>query len=626
MGYTNKVWQAGDIILAEDLNHIENGIADVYDEKADRNEVSALSTDIDVQRTGLSEVREELTDVHSSMDALENRVDVKADHYEVEIVATELDKTKADLAALDDRVLMKAETHELGAVAGELAAVSARLDQARLDFDELSNYTIPAITSDIAAANVTVDELGTSVDRLYAEKMNITNINAAGQLAAAIDMLEWTASSHASSIQDLATNIGDVAQSVNARVPKPVTNPNGTAGQVLGTNGSGATYWTDPTVPTDEQIGTAVSNWLTDHPEATTTVEDGSITEEKLSADVRNTIENGGGGGDAQVMNNELIMGLQRLEIINKAAADQADYYNSYKEKLIEFSSYFAASDGIGFLSFTDPHNMAPRSNAGAFPFDTPQYVGLTDLHYIRGIYENTPAKWVLCGGDWINSSTTLDEAMMMVGRIPNIIRTEICPEAYTVAGNHDTNEDSGLGRMSSAQLAKLWFDKNIGYYILESTDCACYMLDASWSISSLSDYQWQEIDWVANKLLENTKPHLFGVGHIIGFGSGPYLADALCSLLDAFNQKTSVILHGNTYDFTHATGTWHFCLTGHYHNDTNTTINHIPIIFTRDFGTDRSVDCCYADFGNAVLHMVRIGAGESRDLPIIPNNGYQTN
>lgn len=46
---------------------------------------------------------------------------------------------------------------------------------------------------------------------------------------------------------------------------------------------------------TDEQIALAVSAWLDDHPEATTVVPDGSITEEKLSEDVRRKIESGGG-------------------------------------------------------------------------------------------------------------------------------------------------------------------------------------------------------------------------------------------------------------------------------------------------------------------------------------------
>lgn len=42
---------------------------------------------------------------------------------------------------------------------------------------------------------------------------------------------------------------------------------------------------------TNEQISSIVNNWLNEHPEATTTVVDGSITKEKLSEDIKTLIE-----------------------------------------------------------------------------------------------------------------------------------------------------------------------------------------------------------------------------------------------------------------------------------------------------------------------------------------------
>lgn len=57
----------------------------------------------------------------------------------------------------------------------------------------------------------------------------------------------------------------------------------GEAGQLLRTNGDGSTEWVDVGLPTDEQTAQAVSDWLGDHPEATTTVQDGSLTEAKFS-------------------------------------------------------------------------------------------------------------------------------------------------------------------------------------------------------------------------------------------------------------------------------------------------------------------------------------------------------
>lgn len=43
--------------------------------------------------------------------------------------------------------------------------------------------------------------------------------------------------------------------------------------------------------PTPEQVESAVNTWLDDHPEATTTVEDGSITMAKLDGIVRGAVE-----------------------------------------------------------------------------------------------------------------------------------------------------------------------------------------------------------------------------------------------------------------------------------------------------------------------------------------------
>lgn len=68
--------------------------------------------------------------------------------------------------------------------------------------------------------------------------------------------------------------------------------PGGASGQIL-TKKSGTDYdveWNPVGMPSDEQVGEAVSGWLDDHPEATTTVEDGAITIPKFSQDTRDTV------------------------------------------------------------------------------------------------------------------------------------------------------------------------------------------------------------------------------------------------------------------------------------------------------------------------------------------------
>ena len=66
---------------------------------------------------------------------------------------------------------------------------------------------------------------------------------------------------------------------INAKLDKP--DLTGANGQIL-TYQDGATEWSNVGTPTDAQVESAVSDWLDDHPEATTTVQDGSITDAKL--------------------------------------------------------------------------------------------------------------------------------------------------------------------------------------------------------------------------------------------------------------------------------------------------------------------------------------------------------
>lgn len=54
----------------------------------------------------------------------------------------------------------------------------------------------------------------------------------------------------------------------------------------------GNVEWVDVGQPTDEQTNSAVSSWLNEHPEATTTVQDGAITEPKINVDFLPYIKN----------------------------------------------------------------------------------------------------------------------------------------------------------------------------------------------------------------------------------------------------------------------------------------------------------------------------------------------
>lgn len=64
----------------------------------------------------------------------------------------------------------------------------------------------------------------------------------------------------------------------------------GNPGQVLRTKGNNKTEWADVGAPTDAQAAAAIAAWLNDHPEATTTVQDGSITEAKLNSSLKDEL------------------------------------------------------------------------------------------------------------------------------------------------------------------------------------------------------------------------------------------------------------------------------------------------------------------------------------------------
>lgn len=66
----------------------------------------------------------------------------------------------------------------------------------------------------------------------------------------------------------------------------------GTSGQTLRTNGDGTTEWASVGLPTDAQTAEAVSEWLDEHPEATTTVLDASLTPDKFTLATKKKVIN----------------------------------------------------------------------------------------------------------------------------------------------------------------------------------------------------------------------------------------------------------------------------------------------------------------------------------------------
>ena len=81
-----------------------------------------------------------------------------------------------------------------------------------------------------------------------------------------------------------------VREQVGALKEEKVNKPSATDDGKIPRAKSGNVEWVEVGQPTDEQTNSAVTNWLNEHPEATTTVQDGSITEIKIAESLLNRI------------------------------------------------------------------------------------------------------------------------------------------------------------------------------------------------------------------------------------------------------------------------------------------------------------------------------------------------
>lgn len=84
-------------------------------------------------------------------------------------------------------------------------------------------------------------------------------------------------------VKEFKDQYPDIIEELNKKINAPVFNPNGDLNQVLTSNGDGTTRWEDIEIAYGPAIQEAVNSWLDEHPEATTTVEDGSITMNKFT-------------------------------------------------------------------------------------------------------------------------------------------------------------------------------------------------------------------------------------------------------------------------------------------------------------------------------------------------------
>lgn len=160
----------------------------------------------------------------------------------------------------------------------------------------------------------------------------------------------------------MTTAEGDIDTLETHKVAQPLDEYNqpidGTDGQSLRTKGDGTTEWADVGLPTDAQTAQAVSDWLDDHPEATTTVQDDSLTTAKYK--------------NGSVTTPKIADGA-----VTGAKVDTS-FLKTIENAYVTPEQFGAVGDGVtddtlainNALTFCNEHGCALYAKAGTYIFD----------------------------------------------------------------------------------------------------------------------------------------------------------------------------------------------------------------------------------------------------------------
>lgn len=148
------------------------------------------------------------------------------------------------------------------------------------------------IDEHIRAAQAALDAQGEATLAAFTASLNALTEEQQAAVLAAIDahaeeVISQIPEDYTALTEDIAALKSALSSMDSAKIPFPVSPDSkyGTSGQNLRTLGNGRTQWTDAGLPTDAQTAAAVSAWLNDHPEATTTVQNDSLTNSKYKDD-----------------------------------------------------------------------------------------------------------------------------------------------------------------------------------------------------------------------------------------------------------------------------------------------------------------------------------------------------
>ena len=299
-------------------------------------------------------------------------------------------------------------------------------------------------------------------------------------------------------------------------------------------------------------------------------------------------------------------------------------------EKSDEFSSLIVDATGKveSFVYFSDPHWYQNHSEFG-LASGKEAYI-----HQMKRYFDTTPLDFVLCGGDILQDHVK-SVAVEDLAQYDGVMNKLFLEKYYMMFGNHDDNNqgegdiEGESGRLSTTNCINLNYRKyGRLYYSFKGNNTKFYILNSGqdWD-NNMSQYRWDQIEWLAQELLAGNDEHIIIGLHIVATnkndfdGSVMQFADLVTKLCKAFNERTSVTLssdniqYSNTFDFTGVSvGTIHCAMCGHTHADYMTVVNDIPVyVITTAYNGD--FDLILVDYGANKLKSIRVGTGNDREM-----------
>ena len=291
----------------------------------------------------------------------------------------------------------------------------------------------------------------------------------------------------------------------------------------------------------------------------------------------------------------------------------------SVNTKVKDYCDFLETSTDIeSFMFFTDDHYLEDVGGEANFE---------SALLEMGRVYNNAPVDFCVFGGDIITSNPA--NALFYLTEHDRQCRAVFGSDRYfSVVGNHEYKHYNTQYALSENAIVNALFrEEGKAYYHKKKNHTTFYFLNTGNNRNSdgtynvpMDLYKWEQIDWLAQRLVEDDSSHSVIVLHIITNNSEEYPEFVLFAkaneLCNAYNNKSEIILNSKTYDFSNCTGKVELFLGGHMHKDINFVKNSIPCVIRRNANQTRTTfDLVFCDWYGRKIYFKRFGVGN--DLTI---------